>query len=198
MLRGFLFDYLPCIYVLENLLISLCLYKSPSSFNVYFNSSSITPGFLSIHYSISANKKPMRSSDWPHNYQSSRRNLSSFKNPPKRLLKKKTSATHRPKKNQGCIPSSSNAGPGTSIGTGIVLANPFHPSLPSSSNTLPFSTWIPSSFAEEAALMLLLLRTTGSTTPHSQFRQLSFGAPGMVGSGVSFPHALSEQLAEPM
>lgn len=45
--------------------------------------------------------------------------------------------------------------------------------------------------------IVVVVRCRGMTTPHSQFRQFSLGFFSLR-SMTSLPHALSEQLAEPM
>lgn len=65
--------------------------------------------------------------------------------------------------------------PGYRIGTGTVPSNTFSPS----------SAALPPSWG------------TGTMTPHSQLRQLSFGDL-VARSLINLPQALSEQLAEPM
>lgn len=67
------------------------------------------------------------------------------------------------------------ASPGTCIGTGTMPSNSFR------------SPWS----------LLDTLRRAGRTTPHSQLRQLSLGS-FVARSLKSLPHALSEQLADPM
>lgn len=67
------------------------------------------------------------------------------------------------------------ASPGTCIGTGTIPSNSFKSPSP-----------VPE-----------LIRRTGTITPHSQLRQLSLGS-FVARSLESLPHALSEQLADPI